>query len=72
MSRRGHPNFTNPSRIGPLKKSPTSFDSLIAELGMSAQECTSSPDVRQWVIRNKDDKYVPIEILEAFGLSAED
>jgi hypothetical protein len=34
---------------------------------LSPSEYVASPRLRDWVSRNKDQKYLPSEVLEAFG-----
>jgi hypothetical protein len=65
--RRGNPQFTNPAAIEPPLASQTSFERVVAELRLSPSEYVTSPKLRDWVSRNKDQKYVPAELLKAFG-----
>jgi hypothetical protein len=65
--RRGNPQFTNPAAIGPPLAVETSFEKVVEELRLSPSEYLTSPGLRDWVSRNKDQKYVPSELLKAFG-----
>lgn len=65
--RRGNLQFTNPAAIGPPFASQSSFERVVEELRLSPSEYVTSPRLRDWVSRNKDQKYVPSEVLEAFG-----
>jgi hypothetical protein len=65
--RRGNSQFTNPAAIGPPIASQTSFERVVQELDLLPSEYASSPRLRDWVSRNKDQKYVPSELLKAFG-----
>lgn len=65
--RRGHPQFTNPAAIEPLLVSQSSFERVVEELKLSPSEYMTSPKLRDWVSRNKDQKYVPSELLKALG-----
>jgi hypothetical protein len=65
--RRGNSQFTNPAAIGPPIASQTSFERVVQELDLLPSEYASSPTLRDWVSRNKDQKYVPSELLEALG-----
>jgi len=65
--RRGNQQFTNPAAIEPPLASETSFERVVEELRLSPSEYVTSPRLRDWVSRNKDQKYVPSELLEAFG-----
>jgi len=65
--RRGNPHFTNPAAIVAPTASETSFEKVVEELSLLPSEYASSPKLRDWVSRNKDLKYVPSELLKAFG-----
>jgi hypothetical protein len=65
--RRGNSQFMNPAAIGPPIASQTSFERVVQELDLLPSGYASSPRLRDWVSRNKDQKYVPSELLEAFG-----
>jgi len=65
--RRGNPQFTNPVAIGPPLPSQSSFERVVEELRLSPSQYVTSPRLRDWVSRNKDQKYVPSELLKAFG-----
>jgi hypothetical protein len=65
--RRGNPQFTNPAAIEPPLVSQSSFERVVEELKLSPSEYVTSPKLRDWVSRNKDQKYVPSELLKALG-----
>jgi hypothetical protein len=60
-------NFTKPEAIQPLIFFPSSFEQIVEALNISPEEYESSPKLKEWVHRNKDHKYVPTGLLEAFG-----
>ena len=65
-------DFINP---GTHKQPPvlaSSFEMIVSELKLSPEEYVNSPRLREWVLRNKDEKYVPLNLLKAFGLDLED
>jgi len=67
--RRGNPNWgkPEPKMLGvPV----TSFDELVKSLGLLPVEYVNSGPLREWVAKNKDHKYVPPNLLEAWGLKA--
>jgi len=70
MSKRKPNNyFTNPCRIGfPVAKE-SSFEEVARALCLSPEQYAGSAELRAWVERNKDVKYVPQELLAAFGLT---
>ena len=65
--RRGNSQFTNPAAIEPLLVSQSSFERVVEELKLTPSEYVTSPKLRDWVSRNKDQKYVPSELLKALG-----
>lgn len=65
--RQGNPQFANPAAIEPPFASQTSFERVVEELGLSPSEYLTSAMLRDWVSRNKDQRYVPSELLKAFG-----
>ena len=46
----------------------TSFESVVAELGLSPDQYQQSLPLKKWVLQNKDTKYVPSDLLKAWGL----
>ena len=65
--RRGNPNLTNPAAIAPPVASGSSFEKVVEDLHLSPRDYLTSAELRDWVFQNKDDKYVPSDLLEAFG-----
>jgi hypothetical protein len=47
---------------------PSSFEEVAEQLGLSPQEYETSPALKAWVRKNKNQKYVPPELLERWGL----
>jgi len=60
-------NFTKPEAIGPMVFSLSSFEQVVKALNISPEEYQNSPELKEWVRHNKDYKYVPTALLEAFG-----
>jgi hypothetical protein len=60
-------NFTKPEAIGPMVFSLSSFEQVVKALHISPEEYENSPELKEWVRRNKEHKYVPPALLEAFG-----
>ena len=46
--------------------SPSEFEHLVAMLGLSPEQYESSTVLKEWARKNKNDKYVPTELLEAW------
>ncbi len=66
--KRGNPNWCRPAQVGKLVVSPPTFESVAQALGLVPEEFEGSIALREWVNRNKDHKYVPLDLLEAWGL----
>ena len=66
-AQRGNSNSTKPGAIQPPAFSESSFDRMVDSLRLSPEQYQSSTELREWVLRNKDHKYVPPELLKAFG-----
>lgn len=47
--------------------SASSFERVVDSLKLSPDQYQSSTELREWVLRNKDHKYVPPDLLKAFG-----
>ena len=47
---------------------PPTFETVAQALGLTATEFEGSIPLREWANRNKDHKYVPLDLLEAWGL----
>ena len=54
----------------PLEPTVASFDAVVKELGLAPEEFESSDVLKQWVLKNKDQKYVPLDLLRAWKLAA--
>jgi hypothetical protein len=63
--------FTNPAATAPPRVA-NSFDEIVRELQLLPEEYKSSATLREWIIRNKDQKYVPSELLKHYGLDSMD
>lgn len=67
--RRGNPNWGKPEPIM-LGVSVTSFEAQVKSLGLSPHQYVDSVPLKEWVARNKDNKYVPLNLLDAWGFKA--
>ncbi len=66
-SQRGTPNSARPRASTIPQFSESSFERVVDSLKLSPEQYQSSIELREWVLRNKDHKYVPPELLKAFG-----
>jgi len=51
--------------------SPSSFERIVRSLKISPEEYRSSPELKEWVRRNKDQRYVPTDLLKVFGFQVD-
>jgi len=63
-NRRGNPNWNKPL----TPPSASAFEHMAAILHLSPGEYENSTVLRGWVRKNKDHRYVPSELLQAWGL----
>lgn len=63
--------FTNPLGT-PIPSAASSFEDVVQELNLAPDQYVNSSKLRDWVLRHKDEKYVPSEVLKAFGFENED
>jgi len=50
----------------------TSFDRVVAILGIDPDQYKNSLPLKEWVRRNKDEKYVPTDLLKHWGFTDDD
>jgi hypothetical protein len=60
-------DFTNPGAYKQVVPPVSSFDQLVETLNLSPQQYEGSLELKEWVRRNKDQRYVPTEVLKTFG-----
>ena len=68
---RRNPNFTKPGSIDTVPVVASSFERVVDLLKLSPDQYQSSAELRDWVLRNKDEKYVPPDLLKAFGFQVD-
>jgi hypothetical protein len=69
--RRGNPNWGKPEPIGPVVPTVTSFEQIVREFKLSPDQYIRSTRLREWARRNKNSKYIPEALLEAWGFEIE-
>jgi hypothetical protein len=52
--------------------SASSFEKVVQALGLKPEQYLSSAALKDWVRTNKDDKYVPSDLLKAWGFSVDE
>ncbi len=65
--RRGNPNWGKPEPIGPITPTITEFEQVVHEYKLSPDQYLRSTRLREWARRNKNSKYIPEPLLEAWG-----
>jgi hypothetical protein len=50
----------------------TSFDHVVAILGIGPEQYKDSAALKEWVRQNKDEKYVPPDLLKHWGFTVEE
>jgi hypothetical protein len=64
----GNPNWGR--RPTAIRSGLTEFEQLVAELGLKDDKAQlNSRKLRQWVVKYRNSRYVPEELLSAFGLT---
>ena len=70
-NKRGNPDWCKPVPFSALVASPSSFESLTQALRLAPEDFQASALLKEWVSRNKNYKYVPLDLLEASGFSVD-
>ena len=65
---RGNPNWGKPEVNTVPYAGASSFEEVVKKLRLSPTEYESSTQLKDWVRKNKDHKYVPSTLLQAWGL----
>jgi hypothetical protein len=52
-----------------LPAGPTSFEEIVKGLKLSPEQYTDSAALKDWVRKNKDQKYVPLALLATWGFT---
>ncbi len=69
--RRGNPNWGKPEPIGPVTPTITEFEQVVREFKLQPDQYVRSTRLREWARRNKNSKYIPEPLLEAWGFEIE-
>ena len=70
MRRRGNPNWGK-AESGPVVPVVTEFEKTVDEYKLTPDQYLQSSELREWARRNKNSKYVPESLLEAWGFEIE-
>jgi hypothetical protein len=66
--KRGNSNWGKPGANADIPAGPCSFDEIVNTLRLSPAEYEHSVPLKAWVQKNKDQKYVPPDLLHAWHL----
>ena len=69
--RRGNPNWGKPEPIGPVVAPVPSCALVEKEYKLTPDQYVRSTRLREWARRNKNSKYIPEALLEAWGFEIE-
>ena len=69
--KRGNPNWGKPSLNASAFTGPSSFEEVVKKLQLSPAEYEHSVQLKDWVRKNKDQKYVPSDLLKAWDLEVQ-
>ena len=66
--KRGNPNWGKPTLNTVPYTGATSFEEVVKQLRLSPRQYEDSVQLKNWVQKNKDHKYVPSSLLEMWGM----
>lgn len=69
--RRGNPNWGKPEPPRPIVIVPTSFERAVEEFKLTPDQYVRSVRLREWARANKNSKYIPEALLEAWGFDVD-
>jgi len=67
--RRGNPNWGKPLMVGPPPV--IEFERVVREFKLRPEQYIRSTRLREWARHNKNSKYIPEPLLEAWGFEIE-
>ena len=68
--KRGNPNWGKPAIYSAAEPQPSSFEQIVRKLRLSPDQYLGSVQLKEWVRKNKDQKYVPSDLLKAWSFEA--
>ena len=69
--KRGNPNWGKPQMDGPVIPTITQFQQVTRELKLQPEQYIRSSRLREWARHNKNSKFIPEPLLEAWGFEIE-
>ncbi|HEY4843562.1 MAG TPA: hypothetical protein VIH78_16455 [Terriglobales bacterium] len=68
LRNKGNPNWGK--GWGDIPSTPTSFEEMVGQLKLKENQYRSSIPLKEWAKKHKDSKYVPQDLLDAWGIEA--
>jgi hypothetical protein len=69
--RRGNPNWGKPEPNGLVIPTITEFERVTRELKLQPDQYIPSIELREWASRNRNSKFIPQLLLDAWGFEVE-
>jgi hypothetical protein len=69
--RRGNPNWGKPEMNIPTTPTVTEFEQVTREFDLQPDQYIRSTQLREWASRNRNSKFIPEALLEAWGFEVE-
>jgi len=70
-NRRGDPDWTRSLPVATTPAGASTFEHFVLMLGLAPEEYEDSTVLREWARKNKNDRYVPSELLQAWGFTVD-
>lgn len=70
-NRRGNPDWGRSQNFGAVPPIVTEFERVTRELGLKETEFSNSPQLKQWVKRHRNTRYVPEHLLKYWGMEVD-
>ncbi len=71
MRRKGNPNWGKARPPGPVIPPVSSFEEEVKDLKLQPNQYLHSTRLREWARRNKNSKFIPESLLQAWGFEAD-
>lgn len=71
MTKRGNPNWGKPDTVAPVTPAIPEFEQVVLTLNLRPDEYIRSIRLREWAKSNKNSKYIPEALLQAWGFEIE-
>jgi len=70
MGKRGNPNWGKPASF-PVVPAVSAFEEAVKELKLQPDQYVHSQRLREWASRNKNSKFIPESLLQAWGFETD-